>query len=88
MSVTVYKIDDNLKCRCGHPWKMHHPMPVTNPAYASYPLVIHGSIAEECEYRELKGTIFYDAKYCQCQAFKPKARNVQKTVDEWVKKNG
>lgn len=89
MGVTVYQLDKNLKCKCGHIWEEHHHGVVMNPKYATYPLTINGLIAQECEHDQVNGQYFVNrAKACQCNGFKPRALNVQKLVDEWVKKNG
>lgn len=91
MGTTVYKLDENLICRCGHKWEEHHHGCVLNPKYFSYPLTINGLMAQECEYSQVNGIYFRrdgKKKYCMCNNFKPRARNVQKIVDEWVKING
>lgn len=90
MGVTVYKLDENLVCRCGHLWEEHHHGCVMNPKYDTYPLNITGLIAQECEHNQVNGEYFLnrgETKYCHCNSFKPRSHNVQKLVDEWVKKN-
>lgn len=86
-----YALDENLVCRCGHKWKAHHSGAVINPYYATYPLNIQGFIAQECEHNQVNGRYFLnknEKQYCLCDNFKPKAFNVQKLVDEWIKING
>lgn len=87
----VYKLDENLVCYCGHKWEEHHHGVVMNPNYATYPLNIHGLIAQECEHNQVNGEYFLnrgEKKFCRCDGFKPRARNVQKLLNEWVKVNG
>jgi len=89
--VRVYKLDENLTCWCGHSWEEHHHGAVMNPQYFDYPLTIGGMIANECEHSQVNGSYFLrkgEKKHCLCNNFKPRARNVQKLVDEWVKKHG
>jgi len=84
----VYALDENLICTCGHKWEEHHHGCVMNPEYFDYPLTIQGLIAQECEHNQVNGEYFMnkgDKKYCKCPGFKPRARNVQKLVDEWNK---
>ena len=90
MGVTVYKIDENLICRCGHTWEDHHHGVVMNPLYFDYPLTIRGCIAQECEYNQRYGVYSpkKGEKPCKCNNFKPRAHNVQKIVNEWVKLHG
>lgn len=87
----VYKLDEHLICRCGHEHQEHHQGCVMNQKYFDYPLTIMGCIAQECEHNQTNGEYFFnkgEKKYCMCNSFRPRARNVQKLVDEWVKKNG
>lgn len=87
----IYTIDENLICRCGHPWKEHKHGAISNLKYSTYPLTIHGCIASDCEYRGVKKRYFSndnDKKYCKCDGFKPSSHNVQKLVEEWVKVHG
>lgn len=87
----VYKLDENLVCTCGHKWEEHHHGVVLNPKYFSYPLTINGLIAQECEHNQVNGDYFLnrgEKSFCRCNGFKPRARNVQKLLNEWVKKNG
>lgn len=85
----VYKLDENLVCTCGHKWSEHHHGVVQNPKYFDYPLTIQGLLAEECEHDQVNGEYFVKKeKACMCMNFKPRARNVQKLVDEWVKLHG
>lgn len=90
MGVTVYKLDENLVCKCGHIWEEHHHGVVLNPKYYDYPLTIRGCIAQECEHNQVNGDYFLnkgETTYCKCDSFRPKSVNVQKLVKEWVKKN-
>jgi len=90
MGITVYKIDENLECKCGHTWEDHHHGCVMNPEYFDYPLTIRGCIGQECEYNQRYGQFiprFGEKEMCECSNFKPKSRNVQKIVNEWVKKH-
>ena len=83
----VYKLDENLECRCGHIWEEHHHGVVQNPEYFDYPLTINGCIAEECEHNQVNGQYFGKREEtCYCNGFKPRATNVQRILDEWVKK--
>jgi hypothetical protein len=87
---TVYTLDENLMCWCGHSWEEHHSGCVMNKDYVDYPLNIDGCIAQECEHNQVNGEYFLrrgEKKYCMCRGFHPRARNVQKMVDEWVKKH-
>jgi hypothetical protein len=91
MGTTIYKLDENLLCTCRHTWDEHHHGVVMNMQYNDYPLNIQGLIAQECEHNQVNGEYFYnrgEKKYCMCNGFKPRARNVQKLVDEWVKLHG
>lgn len=91
MGVTIYNLDEKLKCRCGHTWEEHHHGCVMNQLYATYPLNINGLIAQECEHNQINGEYFLnkgEKKFCKCNGFKPRALNVQKLVDEWVKIHG
>lgn len=86
----VYNLDEHLICRCGHEWEEHHHGCVMNPKYFDYPLNIQGIIAQECEHNQTNGEYFLnkgEKKHCKCGNFKPRARNVQKLVDDWVKTN-
>lgn len=89
MGVRIYKLDENLECWCGHKWSEHHHGCVMNMQYATYPLNINGLIAQECEHDQVNGEYFVSRKKaCKCNGFRPRARNVQKLVDEWVKNHG
>ena len=86
----VYTLDEHLVCVCGHEWDDHHHGVVVNKAYFDYPLTIMGCIGEECEYNQFEG--YFAPRHgekimCTCSIFKPRARNVQKLVDEWNKKH-
>lgn len=86
----VYKLDENLECKCGHTWEEHHHGCVLNPEYFDYPLTIRGCIAQECEHNQVNGEYFLnkgEKTYCECSHFKPRSRNVQGILDEWVKKH-
>ncbi len=85
----VYNLDENLICKCGHTWEYHHHGFVMNKEYFDYPLTIRGCIAEECEYNQRYGVYFpkKGEQACICSNFHPRAKNVQKTVDEWIKKH-
>jgi hypothetical protein len=89
----VYKLDENLQCKCGHKWIDHHHGVVQNPEYYDYPLTINGCIGEECEYNQFEG--YFSPRHgekvmCLCNNFKPRSLNVQKLVNQWRKehKNG
>ena len=91
MGVTVYKLDENLICRCGHTWEDHHHGCVMNMEYADYPLNIRGCIAQECEYNQRYGQFMPrkgEKKMCICSNFVPRSHNVMKIVNEWRRKHG
>lgn len=84
----VYKLDENLVCRCGHTWENHHHGCVMNNKYATYPLNLNGLIAQECEYNQMEGYFMPqkgEKTMCKCSSFKPRSHNVQKLVNEWIK---
>lgn len=86
----VYPLDEHLICRCGHEWEDHHRGCVLNKDYFDYPLTIGGCIAQECEYNQFEGYFaprHGEKTMCKCNQFHPRARNVQRLVDEWVKKH-
>jgi hypothetical protein len=86
----VYRLDENLECKCGHKWGEHHHGCIMNIEYSDYPLNINGLIAQECEHSQTNGEYFYkkgEKEYCMCQNFKPRSKNVQKIVNEWIKKH-
>ena len=88
--VMVYNLDENLVCTCGHTWEEHHHGFVMNPEYKDYPLNINSQIAQECEHNQVNGDYFLnkgEKQYCMCSNFKPRARNVQKIVNEWIEKH-
>lgn len=88
MGVRVYQLDEHLMCYCGHEWEDHHHGVVMNPEYFDHPLTIRGCMAQECEHNQVNGEYFLnkgEKKYCECPNFKPRARNVQKIVEEWRK---
>lgn len=90
MGVRVYNLDNKLVCTCGHTFEEHHHGIVMNPDYYSHPLCINGVMGQECEHNQVNGEYFMnkgDKTYCMCPNFKPRARNVQKLVDEWRKKS-
>lgn len=87
----IYKLDEHLKCRCGHRWEEHHHSCVLNPEYFDYPLNIQGCIAQECEHSQTNGVYFKvkgDKEYCMCNNFVPRARNVMALVNEWRRSHG
>lgn len=89
MAQRVYKLDENLVCRCGHKWREHKHVQVTNREYLSYPLTINGFMAFECEHKRAIGFLAPkdEPEYCECNSFKPAARNVQRVLEVWVKDN-
>jgi hypothetical protein len=91
MGVTVYKLDENLMCRCGHTWEEHHHGVVMNKEYFDFPLTIMGCIAQECEHNQTNGKWYLnkgEKKYCGCNNFVPRSFNVLKLVKEWRHKHG